>query len=125
LKGSRELFDQMRCVICGGALDGTEPFWCVAYPRGAHTRCIDWSERPFPFERQLELLRRVWRATTHARARREIARVGAWLASLERKWAVGEGRAEDIDEARRRLQALARYAGRAGVDARLKEVLAG
>lgn len=123
LRGSRELFADRRCVVCEEPLDGSEPYWCISYPKSAHTRCIDWSERPFPFERQLTTLRRVWRATRHARARREIARTGAWLAALERRWAIGDGTAEDIDEARGRLAALARFTGRAGVDARLKEVL--
>ena len=123
LSGSRELTADRRCVICEKPLDGSEPYWCVSYPKAAHTRCIDWSERPFPFRRQLELLRRVWRETRHARARREVARTGAWLAALERRWAIGDGNARDIDEARQRLLGLGRYAGRAGVDPRIKELL--
>lgn len=123
LRGSRELFDDAGCLVCGEPLDGREPFWCVAYPKGAHGRCLDWSARPFPFTRHLRVLRRTWRETTHARARREMARAGSFLAALERRFAVGEGNAADVEEARRRLQGLQRYGGCAGVSARLRELV--
>lgn len=122
LKGSRELFDDARCVVCEEPLDGREPFWCVAYPRGAHGRCLDWADRPFPFARQLTTLRRAWRETTHARARRDIARAGAFLAALERRFLLGEGAAADVEEAQRRLTALARFCGCAGVSPRLRDI---
>lgn len=123
LTGSRELFDDARCLVCDGPLDGTEPFWCVAYPRGAHARCLDWSERPFPFARQLKVLRRAYRETTHARARREIARAGSFLAALERRFLVGEGNVHDVEEGRRRLLGLTRLSGCSGVSPRLRELL--
>jgi hypothetical protein len=122
LKGSMELEGEMVCVVCGERLNGDEPFWCIGYPRGAHTRCVRWSDRPFPFAGQLTLLRRAWRETRHARARREIARVGAWLATLERRWAVGEGNAAEVEEGRARLASLRRFVGREQVSPKLKEL---
>lgn len=123
LQGSRSLFDDARCLICHEPLDGSEPYWCVAYPRAAHGRCLDWSERPFPFARHLQVLRRAWRETTHARARREIARAGAFLAALERRFLVGEGNARDVEEGRRRLLGVTRFCGASGVSPRLRELV--
>jgi|GEM_PF-1392397 len=73
------------CVVCGQAL-GWETWWVTRYPHGEHTRCRDWTRHPFPFERQLTALRKLWRQLDQDAIRREVARVGRELAQMQARW---------------------------------------
>ena len=50
------VFARRRCVRCGDLLGDT--YWITRYPDGAHEACVDWSNRPFPFERHATALAR-------------------------------------------------------------------
>jgi len=73
------------CRVCGEGLAG-EAWWVTSYPAGEHVRCRDWIGTPFPFRRQLGLLRRLYRRTRDPRARAALRDVGAWLARAEARW---------------------------------------
>lgn len=71
------------CDVCGERLEA--PYWIVDFPRGAHERCIDWSTRPFPFTRHLEVLRKMARAA-EGEARASVIRAGVAMAALHKRW---------------------------------------
>ena len=73
------------CVVCNEAL-GAESHWITKYPDGEHARCRDWSEREWPFERELNRLRLRYRQTTALRG--DIAQLGRWLEASRRKWPI-------------------------------------
>lgn len=56
-------------------------------PDGEHDRCRDWPQYPFPFDLQLEDLRRVARVVT--RTYRDVVELGQWLAEARRRWPSG------------------------------------
>ena len=72
-----------RCVRCGGAIAGR--FWIVKFPDAAHEACVDWRARPFPFARELDVLRFLARRAKADHARGLLAAAGA-LATLKRRW---------------------------------------
>jgi hypothetical protein len=80
-----------RCAVCGQEL-GAERWWVIPgqFPLGEHERCRDWSRYPFPFDRQLGELRKVYRrlgeAAGAAGARVLVETAGRELRDLERRW---------------------------------------
>lgn len=76
-------FGDRRCVVCREPL--ADGYWIVAYPDGAHERCIDWSRRPFPYARQVGALSRIARAAEVARPDL-LRRAARALAALEERW---------------------------------------
>jgi hypothetical protein len=60
-----------------------EPVWYNG--KGlTHARCMDWSEQPFPFDWELDRLRRLSRALR--RTLRAIDDAGVWLAGVKARW---------------------------------------
>jgi hypothetical protein len=114
LKGSRGIF-AAGCAVCGEPLDGREPFWVTAYPEAVHERCLDWRRRPFPYERQLQVLARAARGTTDPVARRLLEAGRAWLVELRDRWSE-DATAELVAEANARLRELRGLCLRSGVD---------
>lgn len=103
-----------RCLVCGRPLDDA-PYWITAHPDGEHTHCRNWEAIPFPFERDLQELRRV--AGGLARAYRQVVAVGQWLAAVRRRWPRGakrsvyeyEARKADLRERLARLSKSVRF----------------
>lgn len=71
------------CAVCGEHT-GAEIVWVIGWPRVEHDRCRDWTRHPFPFTREISVLRRLWREVPAFRVTLEEA--GKHLAALERRW---------------------------------------
>lgn len=93
------------CVVCGRVL--SSPWWVLPrrYPDGVHETCRDWSGEGFPWARQVDGLRRLWRES-RGDDRVALGRIGVALVALEQRWpsealaVLAEGR-DLIAEARR------------------------
>lgn len=92
------------CVVCGRVL--VSPWWVLPgrYPDGVHEACRDWSGEAFPWTRQVQGLRRLWRAT-RGEERAALGRIGVDLVALEERW---PGEALDVLAKGRALIADAR-----------------
>lgn len=107
------------CAVCGQEL-GAERWWVIPgqYPRGEHERCRDWNAYPFPFDRQLDELRKIFRKVagqdglTTGRLVTEAA--GRELRALEVRWP-REALAV-LDEGRRVVGRAKNELAAAGVD---------
>src|SRR4051812_15675053 len=76
---------ERRCVRCGTALG--QRWWVVAFPDGAHDECMEWSTRPFPFTRELDVLRFLARRLGDGRRKEILDGLKRDLAALARRWA--------------------------------------
>lgn len=76
-------FSLRRCVRCGEPLGAG--YWITEYPQGAHEACVDWSKRPFPFERHVGALGRIARAPGVARPDL-LHRAARALHALDEQW---------------------------------------
>ncbi len=103
---------QGTCRRCGAPF-GMEPWWVTEYPNGEHTRCRDWTGRPFPFARQLDLMRKLWPGV-EGPARTCLHSAGARLAQLQQGWPAGGAGA--VLTALETLRALRLALAQAGVD---------
>ena len=97
-----------RCAICGDELG--DVFWMITYPQGAHTRCIDWSSRAFPYAWRIEPLR-VLERTLHGDARAAAHRARYVLEAGAARWPrdaarILDGCHAEVEKARARLSAL-------------------
>lgn len=70
------------CPVCGKP-NGTEPSWFDGQ-RLVHARCIDWGQRSFPYDWELERLRKLSRALRVTT--RIVDEAGMWLASVKARW---------------------------------------
>lgn len=77
------VFADRRCVRCGEALGAS--YWITTYPDGAHAPCVDWSARPFEYERQVSALLRIARAPEIARPDL-LRRAARALEALAAQW---------------------------------------
>lgn len=100
------------CAVCGETLAGSD-WWVTDYPAGEHVRCRDWSRAPFPYGRQLALMRQLYRRHQDPGVRAALRREGAWLARAEGRWPEGARRV--VEDAGGRLARLAAALHRAGV----------
>lgn len=75
--------------MCDRPLDEA-PFWVTDHPDGEHTHCRDWSAAPFPFEYDLEELRKLARILSSTY--RQVVEVGKWLKALKQRWPSGAKR---------------------------------
>jgi len=107
------------CAICGNEL-GAERWWVIPgeYPRGEHERCRDWSAYPFPFERQLDELRKIYRRVAGqaglAAGRLVTEAAGRELRGLEARWP--HEALAILDEGRRVVGRAKNELAAAGVD---------
>lgn len=56
----------------------------TSFPDGVHHGCRRWELEPFPFHRDLVMLRKI--ARTVREAWRLTVKEGRWLATVERRW---------------------------------------
>ena len=77
--------DVRRCVRCGEIIEGR--YWMVQFPHGAHEACVDWSQRAFPFVREIDVLRLLARRAG-LRVRPALLRAAERLTALRRRWPV-------------------------------------
>lgn len=68
--------------MCGKPLD--DKYWVIEHPRAVHQHCRRWELERFPFEGDLQWMRRIARVLR--RAFREVVKDGRWLAEAERNW---------------------------------------
>lgn len=70
------------CVVCGQPIGG-ERHW---HHRGTetHARCKDWRGEAFPYEWELDRLRKLSRALRNMT--RAVDAAGIWLAAVKRAW---------------------------------------
>ena len=107
------------CITCGEEL-GADPHFIVdGGPNGEHTRCRDWSERPFFFETVLANLRRRYRQIERRAdvdLLRDVVELGRWLAERERLWP--EGAVETIRQGGARIDSVLSRLRDAGISIR-------
>lgn len=73
-----------RCVVCGEELGAREHYIVDGGPNGEHLTCIDWSSRPWPFDRLERAVRtRLSFLSAAARAVEELSR---YLARARDAW---------------------------------------
>jgi hypothetical protein len=70
------------CPVCGKPT-GTEPSWFDGQ-RLVHAGCRDWTDHRFPYDWELERLRKISRALRAAT--RAVDEAGVWLAAVKRAW---------------------------------------
>lgn len=70
------------CPVCGRPPDA-EPSWFDGKEL-VHARCVDWAKRPFPYDWELERLRKLLRALRTAT--RAVDEAGIWLAGVKERW---------------------------------------
>lgn len=73
----------MTCPVCGRPIDVIEGGWRESEAL-VHTGCVDWAKRPFPFDWELDRLRRLSRLLR--RTVRAVDDAGVWLAAVKRDW---------------------------------------
>src|SRR5581483_5732821 len=73
------------CRYCGAPI-GEERWFVVEYPKAAHARCMDWSTRPFRFEREIDVLLLLSRRHPRLADRRALQQIATKLAALRRRW---------------------------------------
>lgn len=73
----------MTCPVCRRPIDVVEGGWREGDAL-VHTRCVDWAKRPFPFDWELDRLRRLSRLLR--RSVRAVDDAGVWLAAVKRDW---------------------------------------
>jgi len=81
LSPERARYHRSHCAVCG--LDLGSSYWMVH--DGAHEACIDWSKRPFPYSRQIDVVRRLARHADPGRER-DVLMVAARLQDLAHGW---------------------------------------
>ena len=69
----------MTCPACGHPIDVTEGGWREGEAL-LHTGCVDWAKRPFPFDWELDRLRRLSRLLR--RTVRAVDDAGVWWLSF-------------------------------------------
>ncbi len=112
---------QRVCRVCGAEL-GTEPWWVVPgqFPLAEHSRCRDWTQYAFPYNRHIDELRKLWRKLgdpTHVGARMLIESAGKALGAISAEWpASGAGGVSEAELIVARVRASLQSAG---VDASL------
>jgi hypothetical protein len=72
------------CTVCSRPLPIEQTYWITRYPHGEHLHCRPWRTLPFPFERRLDVLRRIWRGTPAAR--QHVGAVGTALREMALAW---------------------------------------
>jgi hypothetical protein len=70
------------CPVCGEPTS-TEPTWFDG-EHLVHARCRNWEGQPFPFDWELERLRKLSRALRGAL--HSVDEAGVWLASVKARW---------------------------------------
>ncbi|MEW5852622.1 MAG: hypothetical protein AB2A00_27810 [Myxococcota bacterium] len=106
------------CTVCHAPLTGAEPYWMTEYPRGEHTRCRQWRRHPYPFLRQIGVLRRLWRMASSEGARQELVAAGRWLTQQAARWPE-QASAEMVVETLARLRSLRMVLNAHGLDRKL------
>jgi hypothetical protein len=92
-----------RCVRCGAPLG--QRWWIIVFPDGAHEECVDWSARPFPFTRELDVLRLLARRLGDGRPRDVVEGLRRDLDGLARRWPVIDDPLDVLRAARSILRA--------------------
>lgn len=73
------------CTVCGRALSqGGQRYWMTSFPDGVHHTCRRWELEPFPFHRDLVVMRKI--ARTVREAWQLTVKEGRWLAAARRRW---------------------------------------
>ena len=73
------------CTVCGQPLSrGGQRFWMTSFPDGVHHGCREWELEPFPFHRDLVVMRKIARAVREAW--KLTLKQGRWLAAVRRRW---------------------------------------
>lgn len=73
------------CVVCGRSLARAgDRFWLTSFPDGVHHGCREWELEPFPFHRDLVVMRKIARAVREAW--RLTVQHGRWLGATRQRW---------------------------------------
>lgn len=76
------------CVVCRRPLSrGGQRFWLTQFPDGVHHDCRQWELEPFPFHRDLVVMRKIARAVREAW--KLTVKQGRWLAAAKHRWPNG------------------------------------
>lgn len=73
-----------RCCVCGEPKKDGMGTWMIDHPHWAHTRCVDWEARSFPYEWRLKRLRSIAHALTRVYGRAVWA--GRYILETRRLW---------------------------------------
>jgi len=102
------------CVVCGEEV-GAELHWVVGQGGRVHHRCRDWRDAPFPFDRQITMLRALLRELRGVVA--DVIVAGRTLRQIQRSWPARGREAYDegeqlITAVRARLESIGQLARR-------------